>query len=92
VTGARGGIEIRRLAPPEASDILRRALFPAHPPTSHHEMLLAPSAEASGTETRDEMCRRLASRVPCFDCALGREAYRDADGADLFGPRAANTR
>jgi hypothetical protein len=92
VTGAQGGIEIRRLAPPEASDILRHALFRAHAPASHLEMLLAPSAQARGTETRDEMCRRLASRVPCFDCALGRDAYRDADGAELFGPRAANTR
>jgi hypothetical protein len=92
VTGARGGIEIRRLAPPEASDLLRHALFRAHASTSHLGMLLAPSAEARGIATRDEMCWRLARRVPCFDCALGREAYREAAGAELFGPRAVNTR
>lgn len=92
VTGARGGIEIRRLAPPEASDRLRRALFRAHAPTSHVGMLLAPSAETAGTATREELCRRLADRVPCFDCALGREAYEDADGAELFAPPTTNTR
>jgi hypothetical protein len=91
VTGARGGIELRRLAPPEASDMLRRALFRAHAPTSHVGTLLAPSADTIGTATREELCRRLADRVPCFACALGREAYEKADGPGLFGA-AANTR
>jgi hypothetical protein len=92
VTGARGGIELRPLAAPEAADMLRRALFRAQSPTSHVATLLARSDDVADTSTRDEMCWRVAERVRCFDCALGREAYAEAAGAELFGLAAANTR
>jgi hypothetical protein len=92
VTGARGGIELRRLDPPEAADRLRQALFRAQAPTSHVGMLLAPSAQTTDAAPREELCRRLADRVPCFACALGREAYTDTDGAELFASPITNTR
>jgi hypothetical protein len=85
VTGAPGGIELRRMAPPEAADVLRRALFRASSPTSHVGTLLAAPASTTAMATREELCRRLTDRVQCFDCALGREAYRDAE-AELLVP------
>lgn len=91
VTGANGGIELRRLTVDEAVEHMRGALFRAGAPTRHAKMLAWADDEAKSAATRDSACRRIVARVPCFECMLGRDAYEDPrSAADLFARAAAS--
>ena len=91
VSGAPGGIALRRLAAEDALDRLRQSVFRARAGTGRG-MLEAPGARDDAA-LREDACRRLVQHVPCLDCALGRHAYREpADVLDGLASAVASPR
>jgi hypothetical protein len=81
ITGAPGGIALAPIAPARACEHVEAALFgTGHVDARSHAFLpaVAPPAGAVPREAPQALCARLASSVPCFEVAVGRQAYDDA--------------
>lgn len=73
-----GGLDVRRLTADAALRRLRASLFLAASPWKT-SAVFAPFPPPS-PRLRDELVRRLASTVPCFDCRAGSQAYHGRHG------------
>ncbi len=84
------GIELDPLDPGTAARRLRAALFAAERPGQVAEAFAGPDGAADvGEAALQRRVLDLAARVPCYDAALGVEAYGGAGAADEFIARLA---
>jgi hypothetical protein len=88
LTHRRGRLDLRRLTVDAALKKLRESLFRAAAPPKASDVF-APSPAPSRHRV-DELVRRLASSVPCFDCRAGSQAY--AARRSVAAPRGSEPR
>ncbi len=82
VTGASGAIQLEELSADEAAVRLRGGLFRANSCQKTADVFaLCGNGPSLDRSTLDSLCRRLTSRVRCFECQLGREAYQGEGSA-----------
>ena len=83
VTQKPGGIEFVRLAPGTARRALRAGVFRAGSSRKSGDLFDAPAGDRPLLSESDPL-DRIAGTLPCFECRLGLDAYRDPDSlADL---------
>jgi hypothetical protein len=84
ITGRPGSMKLQKLSRDRASAKLRANLFRARPALKFGGVFaeLAMSKHPTA-HTIKRFSQRLASRVPCYVCRLGRDAYREPLSLDL---------
>jgi len=85
VTGKSGSIELEQLPAKAAAARLADSLFggPSGRITSDVFTLYG-SGSCPDQATLESLCRRVTSRVRCFECRLGEEAYQNEASATTF--------
>jgi hypothetical protein len=85
VTAASGSMQLVRLSAPVAAARLSQALF-RHSSTARPSTLFACQDEDRYPSPIDYegLCLQLTTRVRCFDCHLGLQAYQREDSAATF--------
>jgi len=85
VTGGSGAIELEQLSAEAAAARLAESLFggPSGRITSD-VFTLSGSGSCPDQATLESLCRRVTSRVRCFECRLGEEAYQNEASATTF--------
>ena len=79
VTPAVGDFALERLDPADAAHRFRPSLLGVPPWRKTADVFSSPTdPEPLAPARLSALCRELAERVPCFECRLGPEAYRDA--------------
>ncbi len=91
VTDKGGKIGLRILGKREAEARLRDGVFRSDSPRKVGSLWsVSGKARSAPRDTPQSLLPYLASTVPCYDCRLGWEAYKDLDWsekvANLFGP------
>ncbi len=82
VTRARGGIGLEPLSADQGAARLVHTLFP-RTVSAQAPGLFDLDIDHRGSEgSLGQLCRALASQVPCFECRLGLDAYKDPAGID----------
>ena len=84
VTDDDGGIAIQRLTAEAAAARLAESLF-AVATEQRISRVFAPASRPPATrDTRAERCLATTTRVRCYECRLGRNAYAIAGARDLL--------
>ena len=85
VTGASGTIHLEEISPDEGAVRLTASLFRANSSQKTADVFSLATKDLSPDRVRlESRCHQLTSRVRCFDCQLGREAYQDEASAAIF--------
>jgi hypothetical protein len=79
-TNLPGGMRLDRLSRRAAVERLRDSLFRAGETSLVGEFFADDDVSVSSA-SRDDGCREITGRVPCFDCALGLDVYDDPESA-----------
>ena len=77
ITGEDGGTRLRSISKGEAARRLPRVLLGARSAQRPSEFFTLPGDEAPPQEALSQRCAAIASRVPCYDCDVGQQAYAD---------------
>jgi hypothetical protein len=87
VTEQARGIELQALSSWSAAERLQAVLFGGSPLPPQSEVFSQAHDRCRGVETAglERLCLAFASQVQCFECSLGREAYRAESAPDLVG-------
>jgi hypothetical protein len=85
VSGGRGGIELEPLSPGVAAVKLGNFLLRmGRSPETRSIFDFAVDEPIARDPPLQARCRALTSRVQCFECRLGQDAYRDLDCIDVL--------
>jgi hypothetical protein len=78
ITNRAGTIKLRQLPTLDAVRKLRQSLFRAHFSNKASEVFCPPGSWSHPDQhDLQKVCREVVSKVRCFDCELGRQAYRE---------------
>lgn len=77
ITGEDGGIQLRSISEREAAQRLPRVLLGASHTQRTSKFFTLPGDKAPTQKALSQRCAAIASRVTCYDCDVGQQAYVD---------------
>jgi hypothetical protein len=85
VTHTKGGIELQQLSEQASEERLSQALFGGYYGQHQADIFALPNARSNfERDTLKILCQQLISRVRCYECQLGTEAYESERTAREF--------